>query len=187
MRGRLLAAVLSLGLVGIVPATAHAQGYLTPMAGVTFGKDAPATKFTTGAALGFLGDSAGIEFEFGYTPDFFNEQGDFALIADSNLTTFMGTLLFGLGKGPVRPYGAAGLGVVRSRLDAGDLFDPVTTNDTAVNVGGGVFIFFTDHVGVRGDFRYFRGLQDPSNDDDLDVSFGKFDFYRAYGAVAFKF
>jgi len=187
MRGRFLTVLLTVSLFGLVPGTAHAQGYLTPLAGVTFGKDAPAKKFTTGAAIGVLGNAAGIEFEFGYTPDFFNEQDDFAFIADSNLTTMMGTLLFGLGSSPVRPYGAAGFGIIRSRNEGLDLIDDITTNDTAINVGGGVFIFLTDHLGLRGDFRYFRSLEDPSDDDDLDVELGKFDFYRAIGTVTFKF
>jgi opacity protein-like surface antigen len=145
-----------------------------------------ASKFSTGGALTFLGKAAGFEFEFGYTPDFFNQQTDFALIADSNVTTFMGNVLVNLGAtARVKPYGIFGLGLLRSRIDATDLFDATTANDFGVNVGGGVICMFADNVGVRGDIRYFRSLQDPSNDNDTDVTLGKFDFWR--GAVSFTF
>lgn len=186
MRKLVMATGLALALA-LVPARAQAQVLLTPMAGATFGNDAPSTKFSTGVSLAFLGKAAGLELELGYTPDFFNQQADFALIADSNVTSGMANILVGPALGPVRPYGTVGFGVLRSRISAGDLFDAVDTNDTAVNAGGGVIVMVSDHVGLRGDLRYFRSLKDPSNDGSLDVTLGNFDFWRATAGLSFKF
>ena len=169
-------------------APARAQTFLTPLAGATFGKDAPSEKFSTGVLLTFMGDVVGFEVDFGYTPDFFDQQSDFAIVADSNVTSLMGNLLIGAGDGPVRPYGVVGIGLLRTSVDdGGDLFGNVTTNDTAFDVGFGVIGMFSDHVGLRGDIRYFRSLQDPSDDHDFDVSLGNFDFWRATAGLSFRF
>ena len=93
MNRLLMTGALSLLLVGGAVRDASAQVYLTPFAGTTFGDDAPATKFNVGAGLTFMGSVAGFEFDFGYSPDFFGEQTDFALIGDSNVTTFSGSLV----------------------------------------------------------------------------------------------
>jgi opacity protein-like surface antigen len=187
MRSATFAAVVALMLVGLAPRTADAQVSLTPYAGATFGADAPTTKPTIGAALTFMGDVAGFEVDFGYTPDFFDEDEDVVLVGDSNVTTFMGSLLIGIGNRPVRPYGAIGLGLLRSRVDGGDLFDDVSTNSFGFNAGFGVTADVSDRVGFRGDVRYFRSLEDPEADDDFDVEVGNFDFWRATGGITFKF
>lgn len=187
MRKLLIAACAAGVLVGVSPARAEAQTFLTPFAGVTFEGDAPANKLTYGAGLTFMGDAAGFELDFGYTPDFFNQEADVALIADSNVTTVMASLVVGPGDGPVRPYGVAGVGLIRSRIGATDLFDGVTTNDFGVNAGVGVMGTVGPHVWLRGDVRYFRSLQDPSNDNDLDVTLGRFDFWRGTVGVSFEF
>jgi len=182
-----IAAGLTLALVGSTPAVASAQTFLTPYAGSTFGGDTPANKFTTGVSLTFMGDVAGFEVDFGYSPDFFNQENEFVLIADSNVTNLMANLVIGPGAGPVRPYGVVGIGLLRSRAEATDLFDGLTVNDTAFNAGFGVIGMISSRVGLRGDVRYFRALQDPDDDDDVDVSVGNFDFWRATGGVTFRF
>jgi opacity protein-like surface antigen len=187
MRKILVITGLVLGITGAMPAHSHAQTFLTPFVGMTFGNDAPDETFSTGASLLFMGRVAGFELELGYTPDFFGEETDFAFIADSNLTTFMGNLVIGVGDGPVRPYVLGGVGLLRSRIDTDDLFDDLDTNNWGVSAGAGVIGMFSEHVGLRGDLRYFRRIQDPSDDNDFDVALGQFDFWRAYGGVAFRF
>jgi hypothetical protein len=54
-------------------------------------------------------------------------------------------------------------------------------------VGAGVSGFFTDNVGLRGDVRYFRSLQDDEPDDEFDVSLGSFKFWRGSLGVTFRF
>jgi opacity protein-like surface antigen len=187
MQKFLIATGLAVALVGAVPADARAQVTLTPYGGMVFGGDTPSSTLTTGLSLTFMGDVAGFELDLGYTPDFFNEEGEIALIADSNVTTFMGSLVIGVGEGPVRPYAQLGTGLVRSRTDLGDLFDAVSVNEWGVTIGGGVTGMVSDRVGLRGDVRYIRSLEDPSEDDDRDVVLGKFDFWRATAGVVFRF
>jgi len=168
-------------------APARAQAFLTPFAGVTFGGNSANNEFSTGLGLTFMGAVAGVELELGYTPDFFGEQQGTALVADSNVTSLMGSILLGLGAGPVRPYVAGGVGLLRSRLDVDDLFDDVNTNDWGLSAGGGLIAMMSPRVGIRADARYFRRLSDPSPDNDIDVTIGNFSFWRASAGLTFKF
>ncbi len=157
-----------------------------------------------GSLAGMSSGIFGFEVDFNYTPNFFQltEGGeDFELLnVDSSLTTFMGNLVIGIPiggttGGGVRPYVTAGAGLMRSNIAAGDLFDDLSSNDAAFNVGGGVHVFFTDNLGLRGDIRYFRGLQQQDDDDVLedddffDEDFGleDFDYWRATFGVTFRF
>ena len=55
------------------------------------------------------------------------------------------------------------------------------------DVGGGAIVFFGQHIGVRGDIRYFHAFQ------DLNVLVGvlgegtKLDFGRASASLVFRF
>jgi hypothetical protein len=135
-----------------------------------------------------MGDAAGFEVEFGYSPDFFGEREGIALIADSNVTTVMGSLVIGAGEGRWRPYFTLGTGIMRIRVDADDLFNNISANDWSVSAGAGLLIVASDRVGIRGDLRYFTRLEDPDeSDSDLDLSFGRFHFWRATGGLSFRF
>jgi opacity protein-like surface antigen len=184
-----MTAGLAVLLAGAMPADARAQVLITPYAGATFGADAPATKLNTGVSLAFMGDVAGLELDLGYTPDFFNEDDDtVVLIGDSNVTTFMANLILGYQDedAPVRPYFVGGLGLVRSRVDLGDLLDDVSTNHWGFTLGGGVTGMVSDNVGLRGDIRYIRSLEDPEPDDEVELAVGNFDFWRATVGVVFQ-
>jgi opacity protein-like surface antigen len=164
--------------------------FITPFVGAAFGGDAPDTRLTTGASISFLGTFAGFEAELGYTPDFFGESDDLVLVGDNNMMTLMANLLVGGGPSgnPVRPYGVIGAGLLRSRVDGGDLFDDVSENDFGFNAGAGVIVMLSNNVGVRGDLRYFRNLQgDEEDDGDVEIAVGDFDFWRVYGGVTFGF
>lgn len=181
-------------LVLLAPSRAFADWFVTPFAGVTFGGDASKNKLSMGASLTGMGAGiAGVEFELGYTPDFFNENADTTLISGSNVTTLMASLIVGAPVGGqhgagVRPYASAGLGLLRSRVTSGSaLFDNVSANDLGVSAGAGVIGFVSDHVGLRGDLRYFRSLQDASPDPGLVLEIGKFHFWRATAGVALRF
>jgi opacity protein-like surface antigen len=141
----------------------------------------------------------GVEFDFNYTPNFFQvtEGGeDFELLnVDSSLTTLMGNLVIGIPiggttGGGVRPYISGGAGVMRANIKAGDLLDDLNTNDLAINVGGGLHVFFSDSIGFRGDLRYFRGLETEDDDEEFDFDdFGleDFDYWRATIGLTFRF
>ncbi|HXW07142.1 MAG TPA: porin family protein [Vicinamibacterales bacterium] len=194
------------GLVLATPARASADWLFTPFLGANFGGNASFGDFDDfddeferrvdfGASLGWMGNGiVGFEVDFGWSPNFFENTvgpGDFEF-GDSNVTTLMGNVLVGapIGgqSGPgIRPYGSAGLGLIRSHIDGGDFFDDLSTNDFGFNVGAGVHGFFTDNIGIRGDIRYFRSLADNEPDDEFDLALSDFDFWRASAGVTFRF
>jgi Outer membrane protein beta-barrel domain len=99
--------------------------------------------------------------------------------------TLVGNLVIGIPLGGsrgfgFRPYGTAGVGLIRSRID---ILEPdVSSNDFGINAGGGAFLFFGDHVGMRGDLRYFRAGFDELNFLNID----EVDFWRASIGVTFR-
>ena len=186
MRKSFVAVALLAGLPA-APAAARAQTFVTPFAGVTFGNDAPSEQPTFGASLLFMGNVAGFEIDFGYTPDFFGDTDPFDFASGSNVTSLSGNLVLGVGAGPVRPYVTGGVGLLRSRItSASDFFDEVSENDFGFNAGGGLIVMFSDHVGLRGDVRYFRSFEDIDL-GDAQIDLADFSFWRAYGGVAFAF
>ena len=67
-----------------------------------------------------------------------------------------------------------------------DLFE-LNSTDWGFNVGAGVTGFFTDNIGLRGDVRYFRSLEDNEPDDEFDVALSDFRFWRGTVGVTFRF
>jgi opacity protein-like surface antigen len=190
-RRLLLAAVL---FVTTLAGQASAQGFISPYIGSTFSKpplDACTAasgcedgKRTIGVGLGTLGRIFGAEFDIGYTKAFFGETGD---TASSGLMTIMGNVMVAPKIGPVQPYVLGGIGVLRLHVDS--VTSTFTDNDEsklAWDVGGGVILFFGGHIGVRGDIRHFRALQDV---ELLAVTIQGTDlrFNRASAAVVLKF
>jgi opacity protein-like surface antigen len=195
-------AVVTLFLGAATPAAA--DWLFTPYLGVTFGgaanfgdvgdlEDNFEKKMTYGGSLTWMGAGIiGFEVDFGSTPNFFEQtsgEGDFGF-GDSNVTSLMGNLIIGAPIGGqtgvgVRPYGSAGIGLLRSHVGFDDLVDDLSRNELGLNLGAGAHVFFNDNVGLRGDIRYFRGLQ--GGDDDLDLDLEDFDFWRGTIGVTFRF
>jgi opacity protein-like surface antigen len=107
----------------------------------------------------------------------------------------MGNMIIGVPiggqRGPgFRPYAVGGVGIIKSRIDgAEDLFEVDSTN-WGFNVGAGAIFFFSDNVGVRGDIRYFRSLQDDDIDDLenlFHIGLANFRFWRGTAGVTFSF
>ena len=192
--------------VALLPATASADWLFTPYLGANFGGNASFGEFNDfedeferrvdfGASLGWMGAGViGAELDFGYSPNFFEDtsgDGDFEF-GDSNVTTLMGNLIVGvpvggtLGPG-VRPYATAGLGLIRSSITGTTLFNDLDTNDFGMNIGGGIHGFFSDNVGLRGDLRYFRSLQDNEPDSEFDLALSDFNFWRATVGLTIRF
>jgi opacity protein-like surface antigen len=180
------------GFVLVAPAAADADWIFTPFVGGNFGGDTVDTTVNFGGSLAYMGAGAvGFEVDFGYAPEFFGFDSD---DIDSNVTTLMANVIVGapIGgtSGPgVRPYVSGGAGLLRTHVkDAGDLFD-ISDNSFGFDVGGGAMIFLSDNVGIRGDIRYFRSLENEEDDDfDLpDLNLGEFDFWRGTVGVSFRF
>ena len=190
---RLIAAAAFLAL--IPAADASAQGIVSPFLGSTFSGPALACgsltgceegSTTYGVGLGTLGSFFGFELDLGYTKAFLGEVDE---EESSSMLTVMGNLIVGPKIGPVQPYGVGGLGMLKLSVDPG-LSALLEDSETklAWDLGGGIIVFFGEHVGVRGDIRYFRTLQDFDFLPLLSAGGGaKMDFNRATAAVVFKF
>jgi opacity protein-like surface antigen len=194
--------MISLLTLALAPAPALAQDwFFTPFIGANFGGNASFGDFDDlddeverrldfGATLGWNPGAVGFEIDFGYSPNFFEDTAGDANFdfGDSNVTTLMGNLLIGGGGGEgLRPYASGGAGLIRSSVtSAGGFFNDLSTNDFGINIGGGLNGNFSDNIGIRGDIRYFRSLQDNEADDEFDLALSDFDFWRGTVGVSFR-
>lgn len=194
--------LLLIGALALVlPVSASAQSwFVSPFVGANFGGSAnfgdfPDTddeverRLDFGATVGWNPNVVGFEVDFGWSPNFFEDtSGDRNFeFGDSNVTTFMTNLLITAPPGTgLRPYVSSGLGLIRAQIESDGLFNDLSTNDLGVNIGAGINGQFSDNVGIRGDVRYFRSLQDNEPDNDLDLSLGNFDFWRGTVGLTFR-
>jgi hypothetical protein len=200
LRKLFLAASLVTFATVAMPARASADWVFTPFIGATFGGNADVggsgddfknefeRRLSYGATLGWMGGGIlGFEADFGYSPNFFrgdNNNDNINFIGDGNVTSLMGNLVLAAPLGPVRPYASGGIGLLKSKVDdAGQFFD-ATSNDLGYNLCAGVIL--GGKVGLRGDVRYFRSLQD-TDPDGIDFSLGNLKFWRGTVGVAFRF
>jgi len=187
-------ALIAAMLLLVGPASARADWLFTPNIGVGFGGDTPGNdKLTYGASIGWMGAGIlGWEADLAYTPPFFEENRDNNDFFDSdNVTTAMGNVIIGIPvggqSGPgFRPYVAGGIGMLKTHVSTNDQLFDVTNNDLGFDVGVGVMGFATDHVGFRGDLRYYRDFEDPEPDNEFDIGVGKFDFWRGTVGLSFR-
>ena len=183
--------------LALSPAAAKADWLFTPNLGSTFGGDASGSEHLTyGASIGWMGAGIfGFEADLAYTPQFFEADGvefdDGDASDDSNVVTWMGNVIVGIpiggqSGGGFRPYVGAGLGVLQTNVgDSDDLFS-VNNDEFGFNLGFGAMGFMTDHVGFRGDIRYFRSLEDPDPDNEFDIATGSFDYWRGTAGLTFR-
>jgi opacity protein-like surface antigen len=199
VRKLLMITALSLALL---PSTASAQSwFFSPFAGGNFGGNASFGAFADaddeverrldfGATIGWNPSVVGFEFDLGFSPNFFEDTaGDRNFdFGENNVSTIMANLLISAPPGTgIRPYGSAGLGLMRANIkSATGLFNDLATNDLGINIGAGLNGQFNDSVGIRGDVRYFRALQDNVADNDLDLNFGSFNFWRGTVGMTFR-
>lgn len=187
------AAVLAMFL--LVPAApARADVVLTPYVGSLFGGDLSGSRAAFGGNAAFMGGGIfGAEIGFNYAPEFIKATVN---TPDTAQMSLMGNLIVGIPimdrdqPGHLRPYLTGGAGLFRVSSDEDDFFNHVTSNNMALNFGGGLMAFFTDHVGVRTDVRYFRTLTDDdpaSGADDVDFDLGDLNFWKWDVGAAFKF
>jgi hypothetical protein len=167
MRGIIFTAAMA---AVAAPIQARAEGFVNPWAGVNFGS---AKNFSSsvdngrgsfGVNAGGMGAGAiGGEVAFGYSPSYFGTKTDFG---NNTLIDFMGNLIVGIpvggthGKG-FRPFATAGIGLIRTQIDGGTVFNVSGSNNMwGWNAGAGAMGFFNDHVGARGELKYYRGMKD---------------------------
>lgn len=167
---------------------ASADWLFTPYLGVSFGGDTDSQHVTYGGSVAWMGAGVlGVEFDGAYAPDLLDDGG--ATAPEANAATLMANLILGapLGSPGIRPYASGGVGLIRTSLrDVDGLFD-IDDNSFGVNVGAGVMGFVRENLGLRGELRYFRNVQDSDASDDIDLDLGGFDFWRATFGVTFRF
>ena len=209
VRRLLLVSMLAVLAFAGTPSRASADWFVTPFVGGNFGgnanfggdaafEDEFERRVDLGASLGWMGAGiAGFEVDWGWSPNFFQN------------TTGAGDLR---GRRQQRDdvHGQPGPGragwwpdwrrraAVRGRWcgpaaeqhlrQRRSSIDDFTSNDFGIDLGGGLHGYFNDHVGLRGDIRYFRLLQDnePAA-GDLDIGLADFNFWRATIGVTFRF
>jgi opacity protein-like surface antigen len=180
-RVRLLPCVLAFMVSVGWAATSRAQGFISPLIGFNFGGDANCPNITGceekrlnfGVSLGKMGSVFGFEEEFAYAKDFFGS----APTLNSSVLTVMSNVMFVPRIGPVRPYGLAGVGLIKTHVELTPTSLLTTDNNKfGWDIGGGVIIGGA-HVGVRGDIRYFHSFQDQTilgfGFTDKQLSFGR--------------
>ena len=192
MKLRIAIAALAAFLV-FTPAPARADIVLSPFVGSLFGGDLPDGKPAYGVSAAFMGNGVlGAEVMFNYTPSFVPATATTPKVAQAGL---MGNVIIGIpvgGDGDAvrdhwRPYVTGGVGLHRATAAESDFFDRITSNDFAINFGGGVMAFFTDHFGIRGDVRYFRTVRDDEGGSGIDFDLGDLDFWKWDVGAAFRF
>jgi hypothetical protein len=180
-------------------ASARADGFVSPSVGVDFGGNAGSTlrgavnnsqKVNWGVAVGWMGAGVfGLEEDFSWAPNFFGSGG--TTIDKTRVVTLMTNVIAGVPVGGqrgggVRPYVSVGVGLINQQVSTPTGVGNVSENDFGFNGGAGVMGYFADHIGLRGDVRYFRSFQNTeANVVGLEV--GHFAFYRASLGVLFRF
>ena len=188
--------VLILVAVGAVslPRAAAAQAFINPFVGTTLTSPTAgggSSKAGFGVALGGLGTIVGGETEFAYYPEVLDNTVN--ALSKNKVITISGNMLIGPTIGPVKVYGAVGVGDLY--LNVTSLKSVVIPNPTSISTnyftfdaGGGVVGFFSSHFGIRGDLRYYRayGLK-LADFQGTQLQLDKFDFWRANIGLAVKF
>lgn len=179
----------------LMPLPARADGLITPFVGADFGGDAAncpsaipcsSNQLSYGIGLGFMvGGVVGIEAEVADAPHFFGEGSG---LGDSHVLTAMGSVLVGVPLGAVRPYVTGGFGLVHTGISQSTigLYNAYTNNSFAFQAGGGLIGMFSQHVGLRGDLRYLRTLQDL-NFTEFNLDSKQLSFWRGAFGVVFRF
>ncbi len=171
MRRLTVAAALGFVCMLVAPTPARAQGYFAPFIGFDFGGDAGkctisgltsgcANRTTYGLSAGKLSHGTiGGEVDFGYAPHFF---GDAPGASGNSVLTFMGNVVFAIPAGPVHPYVAGGVGIIRTSVDQLSDLTNFSESSFAYNLGGGLMVFLPAHLGFRVDYRYMATFSDIS-------------------------
>lgn len=186
----------------LAPATAAAEWQIRPFFGFTFDG---ATTFVdpevaigtqnavVGISGGWLGDTFGIEADFGRAPGFFQTVGaaEEVRLVSSGVTTLTGDVVVAMprriaGYG-LRPYFSGGAGL--ARVDLLGKFQIVEIHRTlpALSLGGGVTGFLTNRVGLNWDVRRLSTFRGEGETIGNSVGNEALSFWRATMAVAVRY
>jgi hypothetical protein len=185
--------LILIGMLLAAPASAYADFFVVPFAGVKFGGStsivdlelaAGKKKFVFGVAARKVDNGVlGYEAEFGNVTGFFSNGDEPTVIKGGNyVNDLTGSLILslppGFTGGGLRPYAVVGGGLIHAASE--DFAEVFTVRRTvpAFNVGFGATGMFTNNVGVRFDVRYLKSLaNDPplgSVDRGHSISYSRF-------------
>jgi opacity protein-like surface antigen len=163
-------------LISLFPYVAHAQTTFqdgtwlaSGAAGLALDADADASFAVDVAAAFPITTQFAVEGELGHVLDLAPDDS----LLDTSFTTAHGDLLYLFNTSyKLTPYVAAGLGVGKFSVDtpAGD----ASATEFGINLGGGVLYPLAGGASIRGDFRYFKHI------DNLPT------LYRFTGGIAFR-
>ncbi|SRR6266850_1959891 len=187
--GALRTILVAAALLASMASPARADGFISPFIGFNFGGDSSncasfssceEKRLNWGASLGTVNGVFGFEEEIGYAPQFFGKTPG----GDNAMLTLMSNLMVVIPAGPIQPYGVIGLGLMRSHAQFNTSSLALDNNSLGWDIGGGLNIFLAHSIGVRGDIRRLKTLQDVT----LGV-FGndKVEFWRASAGLVFRF
>ena len=181
--------LVAVSLLAWTAASARADSFFSPFVGYNFGGDSANCPSLTdcqdkrmnwGASVGSTNGVYGLELDFSYTRDFFGKTAG----ENNSLLTLMSNLMLVVPAGPVHVYGLAGLGLVRPHMTLGSDSLTLSKNSIGYDIGGGLNVFFTRAVGVRGDVRHIKTLQNFTlgvfNSDQIN-------FWRGTAGLTFRF
>jgi hypothetical protein len=181
--------ILTAAVIVSLPDEARADGYVTPWIAATAVNETDDGHGGFGIAIGYMGAGIfGFEADVGYASDAF-VPGQFG---EGYAITAMGNAILGIPIGGdhgagVRPFVSGGLGLLRTHIDAGTLVNLTRSNNGfAYNAGAGMMGFFNQHVGLRGEVRYVRALQDTDRGSGIDFEAGRLRFWRVSAGVTFR-
>ena len=195
------AVLLATGLLAM-PASARADGFISPNVGVNFGGQAGGTlrsaasgaandgsKINWGVAAGWMGKGVvGVEEDFKWSPDFFGHGGqwDSSRVVTLMTNVIVGAPIGGQKGGGIRPYAAIGVGYIGQKIKTVTDVGNFVENDFGWDIGAGVMGYFSDNVGLRFDYRYFRNFQETGT-NVIGLGAGHFSFNSASVGVVFRF
>jgi opacity protein-like surface antigen len=189
MRFRTAAAAAVACLV-LSAAPARAQGFISPFLGFSYGGDVAADcasltnceekRINWGVAFGTTHGILGFEEDIGYAKDFFGKTPT----GDNAVLTVMSNVMVVVPAGPVRPYAVFGVGLMHPHIQFDSSSLEFSKNAIGYDIGGGLNLFLTHGLGVRGDVRHLHSFQTMTlglfNDERLD-------FWRGSAALVFRF
>ncbi len=181
---------------------ARADGFISPTIGVNFGGSAggnlrtstnsaatDGSKINWGVAAGWMGKGViGVEEDFQWSPDFFGHGGavDKSRVITAMTNLIVGAPIGGQHGGGIRPYASLGVGWINQNIHNTTDVNNFTENDFGWDLGAGVMGYFSDNIGLRFDYRYFRNFQETST-NTIGLEIGHFAFNRASVGVVFRF
>jgi hypothetical protein len=191
MRGFTKRCVLCLtAVIMCVPVRARADGYVAPWIGANVASASDEGRSAFGVTMGYMGAGIfGFEADIGYSPEFFGSSIELDSIT---AITVMGNAILGIPIGGdhgagVRPFVSGGFGLMRTHIEQANILGRSrSTNGFGYDVGGGMMGFFNQHVGLRGDVRYLRTLEDANRGAGIDFAPGRLAYWRATAGVTFR-